>query len=225
MRAVLPGLEVALAQRLARRVGGRVGRRGRVLLAGDRRPADAEVDEAAGVVQAVEDLEGEVGHLLEADRTRGPVLAPELEQQPSLGRGGDQLTGLEPGGEQLGGPLDDGQRGAGVVVGCRRRVAGGRPDGVDDRDDASSGDPGQPGHGGGDVVALDDGAGGAGSVEGCSRGCLNRHGGLSVAGTSAEAALTAGLGGKVRVCVSRVQADHRAESWAEDQTEGPDIEP
>ena len=66
---------------------GGLGGRVRVLLPGDGRPADAEVDHHVRVVEAVEDLEGEVGHLLQPHGPGGPVLAPQLEQQPALGSG------------------------------------------------------------------------------------------------------------------------------------------
>ena len=79
MVALLPGLEVSLADRLRGRRRGVLERLVRVLAAGHRRPPDAEVEHRRGVVLApVEGLEGldcVIGHRLQTLGTGVAVLA------------------------------------------------------------------------------------------------------------------------------------------------------
>ena len=133
--AVLTWLQVALLDGLAGRIGGvSFGLLG-ILLARHAGPADAEVDDSGLVVEGLEDLDGVVGHLLQAQRAGGAVLVAKPEREPPVRRAGDDLAGLEELGQALGGIRDHTVRCAHGFVDV---VAGCGPDRVDDRDDLAA---------------------------------------------------------------------------------------
>ena len=89
----------------------------------------------ARYVEGLEDLDGVVGHLLQAHRAGGPVLVAQPEREPPVRRAGDDLAGLEELGQPLGGLRDHTVRCAHGLVDV---VAGCGPDRVDDRDDLAA---------------------------------------------------------------------------------------
>ena len=121
--AVVPErLEVALSHRLASRRVGVLQRGLGVALAGDRSPADAEVDDAGVEAEPVEGLDGVVGHLLQPDRAGAAVLVAQSEDQPAVVGRGDDLVAVQVAGQRLGGLGGDVARAPGRRRSCRRRA-------------------------------------------------------------------------------------------------------
>ena len=101
VRALLPGLQVALGHGLGRGPGGLLARLVGILLGGDRRPADPEVDDPGVEAEPVEDLDGAVGHLLQPHRSRGAVGPAQPEHESPVAGGGHDLVALEVRREQV----------------------------------------------------------------------------------------------------------------------------